>query len=108
MATRQNCQCSAVEKALEPHLKRSFSIPGLDYGSHEGFASHRLPELGWATCEWIRLDKAKANLANETLTALCEFVGCSDETALPEADLPGKHVRDVERRKTQLATTFDA
>jgi putative transposase len=65
-----------VEKALEPHLKRSFSIPGLDYGPHEGFASHRLPELAWATWEWIRLDNAKANLAHETLTALCEFVGC--------------------------------
>jgi hypothetical protein len=25
-----------VEKALEPHPKRSFSIPGLDYGPHEG------------------------------------------------------------------------
>jgi putative transposase len=65
-----------VEKALEPHLKRSFSIPGLDYGPHDGFASHRFPELAWATWEWIRLDNAKANLAHETLTALCEFVGC--------------------------------
>ena len=26
--------------------------------------------------EWMKLDNARANLANETLTALCEFVGC--------------------------------
>jgi putative transposase len=32
--------------------------------------------LSYATWEWIKLDNAKANLANETLLALCEFVGC--------------------------------
>lgn len=65
-----------IEKALEPHLPGRFTIPGLEYGPHDGFASYRLPELGWATWEWMRLDNAKANLARETLTALCEFVGC--------------------------------
>ena len=65
-----------IENALEPHRARTFSIPGLAYGPHDGFPSQRLPELAYATWEWIRLDNARANLANETLTALCEFVGC--------------------------------
>jgi putative transposase len=65
-----------IENALEPHRPRSFTIAGLDYGTHDGFPSQRLPELAYATWEWMRLDNAKANLANETLTALCEFVGC--------------------------------
>jgi transposase InsO family protein len=65
-----------IENALEPHRARTFSIPGLAYGSHDGFPSQRFPELAYATWEWIRLDNARANLANETLAALCEFVGC--------------------------------
>lgn len=65
-----------IENALEPHRPRTFTIPGLAYGPHDGFPSQRLPELAYATWEWIRLDNAKANLANETLTAMCEFVGC--------------------------------
>jgi putative transposase len=65
-----------IENALEPHRSPTFSIPGLSYGLHEGFPSERLLELGYATWEWIKLDNAKANLANETLSALCEFVGC--------------------------------
>lgn len=69
-----------IEKALEPHHARTFSIPGLDYGPREGFVSQRLPELAYVSWEWIKLDNAKANLATETLAALCEFVGCSVNT----------------------------
>ncbi|MFC0403091.1 DDE-type integrase/transposase/recombinase [Paraburkholderia rhizosphaerae] len=65
-----------IEKALEPHRPRTFTIAGLAYGTHDGFPSQRLPELAYVTWEWMRLDNAKANLASETLTALCEFVGC--------------------------------
>lgn len=65
-----------IERALEPHHPRIFSIPGLACGPQDGFPSHRLPELAYVTWEWMKLDNAKANLANETLTALCEFVGC--------------------------------
>ncbi|MEX4003582.1 integrase [Paraburkholderia sp. EG285A] len=65
-----------IENALEPHRPRVFTIPGLEYASQDGFPSGRLPELAYVTWEWIKLDNAKANLANETLTALCEFVGC--------------------------------
>lgn len=65
-----------IESALEPHRPRDFTIPGLVYGSHDGFPSQRLPELAYTTWEWIKLDNAKANLAKETLDALCEFVGC--------------------------------
>ncbi|TAM16921.1 MAG: integrase [Pandoraea sp.] len=65
-----------VEKALEPHRTRVFTIEGLGYGPQDGFASQRMPELSYVTWEWMKLDNAKANLANETLTALCEFVGC--------------------------------
>ncbi|KVU23523.1 DDE-type integrase/transposase/recombinase [Burkholderia ubonensis] len=65
-----------IEKALEPHHARTFTIPGLAYEQQDGFASQRLPELAYVTWEWIKLDNAKANLAVETLTALCEFIGC--------------------------------
>ncbi|CAB3734202.1 helix-turn-helix domain-containing protein [Paraburkholderia rhynchosiae] len=65
-----------IENALEPHRPCTFTVAGLDYGTHDGFPSQRLPELAYVTWEWMRLDNAKANLANETLTALCEFVGC--------------------------------
>ena len=65
-----------IEKALEPHRARPFTLEGLSYGPQDGFASQRLPELAYVTWEWMKLDNAKANLADETLTALCEFVGC--------------------------------
>ncbi len=65
-----------IENAREPHRARTFSIPGLAYGPDDGFPSQRLPELAYATWECIRLDNARANLANETLSALCKFVGC--------------------------------
>jgi putative transposase len=65
-----------IENALEPHHARAFTIAGLARGTQDGFPSERLPELAYATWEWMKLDNAKANLANETLTALCEFVGC--------------------------------
>src|SRR5260370_37314193 len=66
-----------IEKALEPHRERAFGIPGLTYGAQDGFPSQRLPELAYVTWEWMKLDNAKANLAVDTLAALCEFVGCS-------------------------------
>lgn len=65
-----------IEKALEPHRPCTFTIPGLAYGAQDGFPSQRLPELAYVTWEWMKLDNARANLANDTLTALCEFVGC--------------------------------
>lgn len=65
-----------IENALEPHRPRIFTIPGLAYGPQDGFPSGRLPELAYVTWEWMKLDNGKANLANEALTALCEFVGC--------------------------------
>lgn len=66
----------AIENALEPHRARTFTIPGLAYGPRDGFPSQRLPELAYVTWEWMKLDNGKANLANETMTALCEFIGC--------------------------------
>jgi transposase InsO family protein len=65
-----------IENALEPRPVRAFTIPGLACQRQEGFASQRLPELAYVSWECIRLDNAKANLAGETLAALCEFVGC--------------------------------
>lgn len=78
-----------IEKALEPHRSRIFTIPGLSYGPQEGFPSERLLELGYATWEWIKLDNAKANLANETLSALCEFVGAVSMPVLGIARMNG-------------------
>lgn len=68
-----------IEKALEPHRTLTFAIDGREYGPHDGFASQRLPELAYVTREWMKLDDAKANLANETMTVLCEFVGCATD-----------------------------
>ncbi|PRX24020.1 hypothetical protein B0G75_12463 [Paraburkholderia sp. BL18I3N2] len=76
-----------IENALTPHCPRTFTIPGLTYGPQDGFPSGKMPELGYVTWEWIRLDNAKANLADETMTALCEFVGCL-------ADAGPKHCPD--------------
>ncbi len=94
-----------VENALEPHRARTFTIPGLEYGPQDGFPSQRLPELAYATWEWIKLDNAKANLANETLQALCEFIGCS-------ADAGPKHSPDerpyIERFFGTVASRFSA
>jgi putative transposase len=65
-----------IENALEPRPVRAFTISGLASQPQDGFASQRLPELAYVSWECIRLDNAKANLASETLAALCEFVGC--------------------------------
>lgn len=64
-----------IEHALAPHRPRSFTLPDLGYGNG-GFPSGKLPELAYATWQWIKLDNAKANLAADTLNALCEFVAC--------------------------------
>ncbi|MFM0007978.1 integrase [Paraburkholderia dipogonis] len=65
-----------IENALQPRPLRKFTIPGLVCRPQDGFASQRMPELAYVSWEFIRLDNAKANLAAETLEALCEFVGC--------------------------------
>jgi hypothetical protein len=31
----------------------------------------------------MRLDNAKANLASDTMTALCEFIGCAADAGPP-------------------------
>ena len=65
-----------IEAALEPHRKRDFSLPGVGYGALGGFPSDKLPELGYATWQWFKLDNAKANLSNDVRRALAEFIGC--------------------------------
>jgi putative transposase len=72
-----------IEQALTPHRPRSFSLHGVGYGPHGGFPSGKLPELGYAIWERMRLDNAKANLASEVLAALCEFVGCAAVQSRP-------------------------
>jgi putative transposase len=64
-----------IEKALVPHRPRTFTLSNIGYGTG-GFPSGKFPELAYATWEWIKLDNAKANLASDTMIALCEFVGC--------------------------------
>ena len=63
----------------------------------DGFALQRQPELAYASWECIRLDNAKANLATETLAALCEFVGWVVSTG-------PKHSPD--ERAAQVKTAF--
>ncbi|MDM0117863.1 Mu transposase C-terminal domain-containing protein [Variovorax sp. J22R133] len=65
-----------IEAALEPHRPRSFTLPGVGYGDLGGFPSGKLPELGYATWRWFKLDNAKANLAEDVRHALAEFIGC--------------------------------
>ena len=72
-----------IEHALTPHRLHAFTLPGIGYGAHGGFPSGKLPELGYAIWERIRLDNAKANLASDTMTALCEFIGCVADMGPP-------------------------
>ena len=72
-----------IEQALTPHRPRLFTLPGVGYGSAGGFPSGKLPELGYAIWERMRLDNAKANLASDTMTALCEFIGCAADAGPP-------------------------
>jgi len=72
-----------IEQALTPHRPRLFTLPDVGYGSAGGFPSGRLPELGYAIWERMRLDNAKANLASDTLTSLCEFIGCAVDAGPP-------------------------
>lgn len=71
-----------IETSLAPHQPRSFTLPGVGYGTG-GFPSDKLPELGYAIWHRMRLDNAKANLAGETLIALCEFIGCAVDAGPP-------------------------
>ncbi|MGZ9709210.1 transposase [Glaciimonas sp. GNP009] len=72
-----------IEQALTPHQPRSFTLQGVGYGGAGGFPSGKLPELGYAIWQRIKLDNAKANLANETIAALCEFIGCAVDAGPP-------------------------
>ena len=72
-----------IERALAPHQPRAFTLPDVGYGANGGFPSGKLPELGYAIWERMRLDNARANLAGETITALCEFIGCAADAGPP-------------------------
>jgi transposase InsO family protein len=72
-----------IEKALSPHESRSFTFLDAGYSSNGGFPSSRLPELGYAVWERIRLDNAKANLADDTIRVLSEFIGCAVDAGPP-------------------------
>ena len=65
-----------VERALVPWRAPELAIPGLRYAPGAGLPSERFPELGYAVWDWFRFDNARANLAEDTLRVLTEFVGC--------------------------------
>jgi len=65
-----------IENALAPHRPRQFTLPSVGYGAAGGFPSGKLPELGYATWQWFKLDNAKANLAGDVQYALADFIGC--------------------------------
>jgi transposase InsO family protein len=65
-----------IEAALEPHRPRRFTLPGVGYGEFGGFPSAKFAELGFATWQWLKLDNAKANLADDVRYALADFIGC--------------------------------
>jgi putative transposase len=64
-----------VENALAPHRPRAFTVPGIAYGAYDGFPSSRFSELGYAAWTWIKMDNAKANLADDVRHAMTEFLG---------------------------------
>jgi transposase InsO family protein len=66
----------AIQKSVEPHLPMNFTVPGLGYGSVGGFPSQLLPELSYAVWDELRFDNAKAHLAEDTLHALRDELGC--------------------------------
>lgn len=72
-----------IEAALEPHRPMAFTLPGVGYGALGGFPSGKLPELGFATWQWFKLDNAKANLSNDVRHALGEFIGCMIDAGPP-------------------------
>jgi putative transposase len=72
-----------IEQALTPHRPHSCTLQGVGYGEAGGFPSGKLPELGYAIWQRIKLDNAKANLANDTIAALCEFIGCAVDAGPP-------------------------
>ena len=74
-----------IEAALEPHRPRAFTLPGVGYGALGGFPSGKMPELGYATWHWLKLDNARANLAQDVRYALGEFVGCWINAGPPHA-----------------------
>ena len=66
-----------MQNALLPRRKRTqFSIPKLGYAPCSGFASQKLPATEYACWDWLRFDNAKANLADDTINALRDFLGC--------------------------------
>jgi hypothetical protein len=56
-----------IEKALEPHRPRTFTIAGLGYGPQDGFPSQRLPEFAYVTWEWMRLDNGGVDIGSPVL-----------------------------------------
>jgi hypothetical protein len=68
----------AVQNALMPRRKRKefLAVPGLTYASTAGFVSEVCPQAAYACWNELRFDNARAHLAEDTGTALCEFVGC--------------------------------
>ena len=72
-----------IEAALEPHRAMTFTLPGVGYGALGGFPSGKMPELGYATWQWFKLDNAKANLSNDVRHALGEFIGCMVDAGPP-------------------------
>ena len=94
-----------IEQALVPHQRRVFTLPNIGYGTAGGFPSSKLPELGYAVWERLRLDNAKANLANDTVTALCAFIGCAIDAG------PRRHPDDrpyIERFFGTIASTLSS
>lgn len=67
-----------MQNAVQPCARRMhFSIPKLTYEAQAGFVSQAIPVTAYACWDWLRLDNARANLAEDTLRALSEFIGCN-------------------------------
>lgn len=94
-----------IENALAPHRRMALTLAGLSYGPHGGFPSMKFPELAYATWQTIKLDNAKANLAQDTLHALCEFIGCSVDAGPPHSPDDRPY---IERFFGTLAQRFSA
>jgi hypothetical protein len=67
---------AALQSALVPAQRRTYTIPDLQVKPGGGFPSTVIPETAYACWDWFRMDGAKSQLAGDTLARLNRIVGC--------------------------------
>ncbi|WCN36214.1 hypothetical protein [Aneurinibacillus uraniidurans] len=68
-------QC--IRNAIVPWKEKNFTITGLKYPEHGGYASRLIPEARWGLWDEFHYDNGKANLSNIVRERLTQIIGCS-------------------------------